>query len=221
MKSQNGARPALVMAERLSASLVLVLGFVSQNVHPSAHMLARAVSNSGGMSQSSGRTPNTGTGVIAGVVVNERQEPVARAQVQAFGVRTRPVRRRSHARLCRSLLAPADRRPRTREGGFTSPGWSRASTWLPRSPCLRSRQVNRGRRRCTRRRFTRRVSITRRPHPSSRRRPAPPSKSSSCGFRRACVRIRRECLWTSCQRDGCQIVPTDLAVSDSSPASAL
>lgn len=76
------------MAERLSASLVLVLGFVSQTVHPSTHLLAGAVSNSGGISQSSERTPNTGNGIIAGVVVNERQEPVARAEVQAFSVRT-------------------------------------------------------------------------------------------------------------------------------------
>jgi hypothetical protein len=34
------------------------------------------------------RTPNAGGGIIAGVVVNERQEPVVRAQVQVFSVRT-------------------------------------------------------------------------------------------------------------------------------------
>lgn len=86
MKSQKGARLTLVMAERLSASLVLVLGFVSQTVHPSTHLLA--ASNSNGISQNSKSTPNTGSGIIVGVVVNERQEPVARAEVQAFAVRT-------------------------------------------------------------------------------------------------------------------------------------
>jgi hypothetical protein len=76
------------MAERLSASLLLVLGFVSQAVHPSTHLPTGAASNSGGISQSSERTPNTGNGIIVGVVVNERQEPVARAEVHAFSVRT-------------------------------------------------------------------------------------------------------------------------------------
>ena len=88
MKSQNGARLTLVMAERLSASLVLLLGFVSQAVHPSTHLLAGAASNSGGISQNSKRAPNTGRGIIVGVVVNERQEPVARAEVHAFAART-------------------------------------------------------------------------------------------------------------------------------------
>lgn len=36
------------------------------------------------------RTPNTGTAVITGIVVNERGGPVPRAQVQAFSVRTIP-----------------------------------------------------------------------------------------------------------------------------------
>jgi len=76
------------MAERLSASLLLVLGFVSQAVHPSTHLRAGAVSNSGGISPGSERTPNTGNGIIVGVVVNERREPVARAEVQAFSVPT-------------------------------------------------------------------------------------------------------------------------------------
>jgi hypothetical protein len=76
------------MAERLSVSVVLVaLGLVSQTVRPSTHLLAGAVSNHGGRSQTSGRTPNTGNGVIVGVVVNERHEPVARAEVQAFSAR--------------------------------------------------------------------------------------------------------------------------------------
>ena len=35
-------------------------------------------------SQNSERTPSSGNGIIVGVVVNERQEPVARAMVQAF-----------------------------------------------------------------------------------------------------------------------------------------
>ena len=88
MKSQNGARLTLVTAERLSASLVLVLGFVSHTIHPSTHLLAGAASNSGGISQNSRSAPNTGSGIIVGVVVNERQEPVARAEVQAFATRT-------------------------------------------------------------------------------------------------------------------------------------
>src|SRR2546429_891373 len=76
-------------ARRLSTSVVLiVLGLVSHTVLRSSHLLARAVSNSRGPSQSSGRTPNTGHGIIVGVVVNERHEPVARAQVQAFSLRT-------------------------------------------------------------------------------------------------------------------------------------
>jgi len=88
MKSQNGARPKAAMAGRLSASVVLiVLGLVSQTVPPSTHLLARAVSNSAGLNQSSQRTPDTGNGIIAGLVVNERQEPVARVTVQAFSAR--------------------------------------------------------------------------------------------------------------------------------------
>jgi hypothetical protein len=87
VKSQNGARLTLVMAERLSASLVLLLGFVSQTVHPSTHLLAGAASNTGATSQNSKGTPNTGSGIIVGVVVNERQEPGASAEVQAFAVR--------------------------------------------------------------------------------------------------------------------------------------
>jgi HEAT repeats len=76
------------MAERLSVSVALIaLGLASQTVLPSTRLLAGAVSNTGGTSQTSGRTPETGNGVIAGVVVNDRQEPVARAEVQAFSVR--------------------------------------------------------------------------------------------------------------------------------------
>jgi len=88
MKSQNGARPKVAMAGRLSASVVLiVLGLVSQTVPPSTHLLARAVSNSAGLNQSSQRTSDSGNGIIVGLVVNERQEPVARVTVQAFSAR--------------------------------------------------------------------------------------------------------------------------------------
>jgi hypothetical protein len=88
MKSQSRARKRLAMAGRLSASVLIVLGFVSEAVLQSTHDLAQPVANSAGLSQSSERTPPAGNGIIAGVVVNERQEPVARAQVQAFSVRT-------------------------------------------------------------------------------------------------------------------------------------
>jgi hypothetical protein len=60
--------------KRLSVSIALiVLGLVS---------------TAAGLNQRAERTPNAGGGIIAGVVVNERQEPVVRAQVQAFSVRT-------------------------------------------------------------------------------------------------------------------------------------
>jgi hypothetical protein len=63
------------MADRPSASAVLmILG------------LTGAISGSGGINQSVERASNTGPGIIVGVVVNERHEPVVRARVQAFSV---------------------------------------------------------------------------------------------------------------------------------------
>ena len=60
--------------KRLSVSVALiVLGLAS---------------TAAGLNQGAERTPSAGGGIIAGIVVNERQEPVVRAQVQAFSVRT-------------------------------------------------------------------------------------------------------------------------------------
>ena len=60
-----------------------MLGLVSRAVLQSSGILAEAVSSFGGLKQTSQRTPNA---IIVGVVVNERKEPVARAQVQAFSL---------------------------------------------------------------------------------------------------------------------------------------
>jgi hypothetical protein len=68
------------VADRLSASvLVMMLGVAFQPVLSSTLTLA-----SRGPNQSSQCTPNAGNGIITGIVVNDRQEPVARALVQAF-----------------------------------------------------------------------------------------------------------------------------------------
>jgi hypothetical protein len=73
------------MADRLSASVVLmILGVASQPVLSWTRTLASASSSPGVIDQSSQGTPNAGNAIIAGVVVNERQEPVARALVLAF-----------------------------------------------------------------------------------------------------------------------------------------
>jgi bilin biosynthesis protein len=89
MKSRNAADRKARISERLSVSVALiVLGLVSQPVLPSTYVLTSANSAAAGLNQGSERTPNAGSGIIVGVVVNERQEPVARAQVQAFSVRT-------------------------------------------------------------------------------------------------------------------------------------
>jgi hypothetical protein len=74
------------MVTRVSAVVVVMLGLVSQPVRPSAGFLAAPSPDSQGISQNSERLPNTGKSLIGGVVVNERQEPIARATVQAFSV---------------------------------------------------------------------------------------------------------------------------------------
>ena len=60
------------------------LGLVSQPLLPSTHALTAVTSNAAGLNQSSERTPQARSGIIAGVVVNARREPVARATVHAF-----------------------------------------------------------------------------------------------------------------------------------------
>jgi hypothetical protein len=88
MKSRRAADGKAPISERLSVSVgLIVLGLVSQPFLPSTHVLKSANSSATGLNQGSERTPNAGNGIIAGVVVNERQEPVSRAQVQAFSVR--------------------------------------------------------------------------------------------------------------------------------------
>ena len=72
---------------RLATWVVLItLGsvsaFSSGSVLTHAHPVAAAVD------QDSGGPSGAGRGIISGVIVNERQEPVARAQVQAFSIRT-------------------------------------------------------------------------------------------------------------------------------------
>ncbi len=96
MKSQNGARPKPMMSARLAASVVLiVLGLLSEVVVRSTHFQGAAVSNASGGSQNPERR-NTGGGIIAGVVVNERREPVALARVHAFSVRTAIAQVQAH-----------------------------------------------------------------------------------------------------------------------------
>src|SRR6266550_2899474 len=77
------------ISELLSASVALiVLGVLSQSVSPSTHVLESADSTAAGLNHGSERTSSAGHGIIAGLVVNERHEPVVRAQVHAFSVRT-------------------------------------------------------------------------------------------------------------------------------------
>jgi hypothetical protein len=87
-KSRSAAGRKARISERLSVSVALIaLGLVSQPVSPSTHVLERADPTAADLNQSSERATSAGNGIIAGVVVNERQEPVVRAQVQAFSVR--------------------------------------------------------------------------------------------------------------------------------------
>src|SRR4051812_22664121 len=90
MRSERGADRTLSVKEHVATSVVLIaLGFVSQPVLPS--ISAGATPNVAHPSQAAQRTPDAGKGIITGVVVNERQEPVARAQVQAFPVQSTPA----------------------------------------------------------------------------------------------------------------------------------
>ena len=68
--------------------VLIVLGLVSLTLLPATHALTAVTSNAAGFHQSSERTPQAGGGVIAGVVVNARREPVARATVLAFSAAT-------------------------------------------------------------------------------------------------------------------------------------
>ena len=73
--SENEAGRRLSIKGHLKTSVVLiVLALVPQPAFSS--------------NQDSQRKSNAGSGIIAGIVVNERREPIARAQVQAFSVRT-------------------------------------------------------------------------------------------------------------------------------------
>lgn len=78
----------LGMAGRLLASILLLGPLAYQTVLPPTCLLAGSPANASGLRQTSQRTSNTATGIITGVVVNERREPVARAQVQAFPAAT-------------------------------------------------------------------------------------------------------------------------------------
>jgi hypothetical protein len=79
--SQNEAGRQRSIKERLATS-------VMQITLALASVLAQPNSGAAGLNQDSERTSNARTGTITGVVVNERQEPIARTQVQAFSVRT-------------------------------------------------------------------------------------------------------------------------------------
>jgi len=75
MKSENGAARRRPVRQHLAVALI-ALGLLSQPVSPSVQVPAGVP------------TPSAGTGIISGGVVDERQEPVPRAQVLAFSVRT-------------------------------------------------------------------------------------------------------------------------------------
>ncbi|HYR89411.1 MAG TPA: HEAT repeat domain-containing protein [Terriglobia bacterium] len=73
---------ALAIADRLFAwAVLLMLAFVSQPVLSSGYSLQESISDSG--SVSSQKAPK-GNGIVVGIVINERHEPVANAIVQAF-----------------------------------------------------------------------------------------------------------------------------------------
>jgi len=72
----------------LAASLALTaLGAIAQPPRPASRVLATAALNAAVLTQGSPHTPSAPTGIISGVVVDERQASVARAQVQAFSLR--------------------------------------------------------------------------------------------------------------------------------------
>jgi hypothetical protein len=81
MKSHNGTSGKLAVANRPTALVVLVLLCQS---FLSTHLPAGTILHAGGISKSIQPTPKAGDGIIVGLVVNERHEPVARVIVQAF-----------------------------------------------------------------------------------------------------------------------------------------
>ena len=68
--------------------VLLTLGFACRLVFPSLQAVTRGDPNVADFGQGSDRAPTRGTQRIVGVVVNEHGQPVARAQVQAFSLRT-------------------------------------------------------------------------------------------------------------------------------------
>jgi HEAT repeats len=87
--SEIEAGRKLSIKGHLATSVVLiVLGLVAQLVFSSPSVPTHTNSSTATRKQASERKSNAGSGIIAGVVINERQEPIARAQVQAFSVRT-------------------------------------------------------------------------------------------------------------------------------------
>ena len=81
---------------RLSASVALVvLGLGSSTVLTSAHLPTQVTAEPDGITQDSERAPK-GPGIIAGVVVDDRKQPVAGATVQVFSVE--PNSRQAHVR---------------------------------------------------------------------------------------------------------------------------
>ena len=81
---------------RLSVSVALVvLGLGSSTVLASAHLPAQVTAALHGITQDSERAPK-GPGIIAGVVVDERKQPVVRATVQVFSVES--TFRQAHVR---------------------------------------------------------------------------------------------------------------------------
>src|SRR3954466_5931949 len=84
--SDRGAGRKVSVKRHLVTSVVLaVLAFVPQPLCSSASA-AQADSSTAIRDKDAGRKSIAGSGIIAGVVVNERGEPIARAQVQAFSV---------------------------------------------------------------------------------------------------------------------------------------
>ena len=67
---------------------LLVLGLVSHAPLPSTHVLTNAGSPAADLNQSSEAASPARNGIIAGVVVNARREPVARVTVLAFSAAT-------------------------------------------------------------------------------------------------------------------------------------
>ena len=70
------------------SAALLVLGLVSQSLLPSTHPLTTPGSPAANLEQSSEGASPARNGIIAGVVVNARREPVARATVLAFSAAT-------------------------------------------------------------------------------------------------------------------------------------